>query len=276
MGTTATGTPAGSDNSQGGTPAGTTSGTAGTPGTGTGGTGGGTGTPSGTGQGGSAGTLDRSKLAEPLRNLSEEQLNSVVDTMFQALSRREAAAPPTSDAPPPARQPDPEPNWNEYFDPASDKFNPKVAMAEFVERNYAPLIGDISRRAVQGSFARFREEFPDFKDYEGDISKALQASGIANPSDAQITGVYFAAKGQRAALAERNARTKAQSSPPPSAASTQDDLPKETPLDDDEKVVARRLFPNATDPEKAYRDYARRLDQQDTTMKVPMGGGVKR
>lgn len=275
MGTTATGTPGGSNGTESGTPAGTAPGAAGATGAGTGGTGGGTGTPAGSGQGGGTGTLDRSKLAEPLRNLSEEQLNSVVDTMFQALSRREASGTPPTEAPPP-RQPDPEPNWNEYFDPASDKFNPKAAMAQFVERNYAPLIGDISRRAVQGSFVKFREEFPDFKDYEGDVSKALQTSGIANPSDAQIMGVYFAAKGQRAALEERNKRTKAQSSPPPSAANVQDDKPTEAPLDDDEKVVARRLFPNATDPEKMYRDYAKRLEQADTTMKVPMGGGVRR
>ena len=268
----------------GGSPAGTegagqdpTQGGSSTPGqpTGAGAPGAGEGAGAGQGTGTGSGSLDRSKLSEPLRHLSEEQLNSVVDTLFAAVSRKGAGEPaaPAEPAPPP---PPTNEDYKDLFDPASEKFNPAAAISDIVQRNYGGVIRDISRNATRAVFGRFREEFSDFKEFERDIEQALQASGVVNPTDAQIQGVYFAAKGQRAALKERQDRAAALRAPAPSPAANREDVPREEPLEDEEKLVARRMFPNAQDPEKAYREYARKLDQQDTTMKVPMGGGNRR
>lgn len=228
----------------------------------------------GQGQGAGGGSLDRSKLSEPLRNLNEDQINQVVETLFTAVSRRGAdAAPPPRAEEPPAPTAD---DYKEMFDPSSERFNPAAAIADVVQRNYGGLIRDIGQRATTAVYSRYREEYPDFKEYEKEVSQALQASGVVNPTDAQIQGVYFAAKGQRAALKERQARAAAASAPAPSPANMRGEVPREEPLDDEEKLVARRMFPNAQDPEKAYREYARKLDAQETTMKVPFGGGNKR
>lgn len=229
------------------------------------------------GAGAGGGSFDRTKLSPALQNLSEEQINGLVDTMFSAIANRAGGGEPPAAAAQQQQASDPEPDYREYFDPGSDKFNPKAAVADMVQRNYGGLIRDIGQRAVTGTFGRFREEYPDFKDFEKDITQALANTGVVNPTDQQITALYFTAKGQRAAVSERAARAKQQASPPPSApAIGSDHAPREVPLDEDEKRVARRMFPNAQDPEKAYREHATRLESGQTTMKVPMGGGVRR
>lgn len=283
MGTSATEGTGGAAGQSGGAAGGSAAGSGASGAAGAGAQGGAGGQP-GSGEGSGKPALDRTKLSPALQNLSEEQINSVVDTMFSALASRSSGSvddgaggggspPPSSGTPEPPAEPD----YKELFDPQSDKFNPKGAVADIVARNYGKLIGDISTRATTGQFMRFREEYPDFKDFEGDIQSTLKKSGAINPTDEQIIGVYYAAKGMRQTQRERQDRaTASQRGTPPGPADTRDERPKQRSLDEDEKAVARRMFSHKEDPEKAYLEYAEKLEKGDTTMKVPLSSGVRR
>lgn len=243
---------------------------------GTGGTPPGTGTPGdGSGGGGSAPPIiDRSKLSPVLRALSEEQINGLVDEMVGIIATRKPVA--TTDAgaatAPPA--PAPKPDYKEMFDPTSEKFNPEAAVADIAQRNYGGLISDIGRNASEGVFSQFRETYHDFKEYEQDVRKILKDSGVNAPNATQINTLYFAAKGQRITSRELADRAAARTAPPSAPKPT--DKPAVAPLDVEEVRIARRMFPDSQDPEADYRTYAARLETGDTTMKVPLSGGVKR
>jgi hypothetical protein len=196
-------------------------------------------------------------------------MNELVDTLVQTIAARRE---PERRAPEPVK-PEPAPDYREMFDPNSDKFNPQAAVADITQRNYGSLINDISGRANEGMYMRFREEYPDFKEFEPDIRKLLTDSRQNNPSPEQINGLYFAAKGYRSTMKEKQDRETLRTKPP---APAKKEEATEEPLDVDEVKVAKRMFSRSENPEKAYREYVKKLDQQDTTMKVPLSGGVKR
>lgn len=246
----------------------------GTAGAGTGTAAAGQGTPgAGAGAGGgSAVAIDQEQLSPILKGKSASELNELVDTMVRVIAERKQ--PPAGEAPPPPPKPEPEPNYNELMDPASPNYNPRAAVLDMVQRNFGGVIADISSRANEGVMMQFRDAYPDFKEYEGDIRKLLSEQRIVNPSPQQINGLYLAAKGWKVTRDEIQARERLRTQPP--SPPKNDDVPIEEPLEPGEEEVARVTFRNEPDPIKAYRDYVKRMDSGDTTMKVPLSGGKRR
>lgn len=231
-----------------------------------------------TGSEGGGAALDRSKLNPILRNMSETEVNDLVDSMVQAINAKGGApAGPSSAAGGSQTPPTPvaDPDYREMFDPSSDKFDPGAAVKHIAEKNFGPLVRDVASSATEGLYGQFRERFPDFKDHERDIRQMLQNGNVVAPTSNQVYQLYTSVKGHKATQKELQARESARTAPP-SPPIVNDDKKKAEPLDEFEKTVARRMFPDAQDPEAAYRDYAERLDSGNSTMKVPLSGGVRR
>lgn len=233
------------------------------------------GTPPGTqppGAGSPPPGLDKTKLNPILQGMeNEEQINDLFSTMMDTIRSRQAP-PQNREVPPPPVAP-PEPDYKAMMDPNSDQYNPRAAVLDITARNYGGVMTDISTRANEGLFLRFRDEFSDFKEHEADIRELLKSQPNLVPDAKQIAGLYYAAKGYRQTLKEKqdqHQRTRAPSPP------VLDEPVKAKPLPDDEARVARSMFRHEQDPEAAYRTYVDRLENGDTTMKVPLSGGTKR
>ena len=161
------------------------------------------------------------------------------------------------------------------LDPNSEQFSPTKAFAMYVERQYGGFLGDLNSRSVRAMYSNFRNEFPDFKEYEADIETALANVPPNQVSDRLVLQQYFSAKGIRQTQKERAeaAKLKGQSTLPP----TPTPAAKVVELSQHEKAVAVKMFPDKQDPEAEYRKYAA-LDADDgegLSMKVPIGGGKK-
>jgi hypothetical protein len=244
---------------------------------------GGPGTPPGTGapgneggEGGGSAGLDRSKLPSFMRNMNETEIGEMVDTMVAAIANnRSGGGGGPSDQQVPRPEPPAKPDYKRLMDPQDDQYNPEAAMADFVRRNYGSVVADISDRANEGLYSQFRNEYPDFKEFESDIrrlAKEAQNQGVVVNSE-NIGQTYFILKGRKTAQKERQDRETARTRPPSPPVSEDRTEP---PLSPGEEKIARRMFRNSPDPVKSYREYAAKVTSGQTTLKVPLSGGVRR
>lgn len=266
-------------------------GTGGTGGAGAAGAGAAAGGAAGAGAGSAAGgaaggTLDKSKLPPVLRNLNEEQIADVWDTVFNAARAnarndqgRDTSGVPSHARPTPAPAPTPptmeqlNAAYKDYLDPTSDKFNPSAVFQDFIQRNYGGLLGGINKRSVEALYGNFRNQFADFKDYEGDINTVLANREPSSLSENDVLGAYYAAKGYRSTEKERQAANQPRTAAP--SPKPEDDVNNQpgNKLTDMEKTIARSLYPNEADPYKKYAEDAGVLTTNE--LSVPIGGGKK-
>lgn len=207
--------------------------------------------------------------------MSPGEITELFETMATTIRTVSHNPAPASQAPappaPPAKKSRTKEEWKVLLDPNSEQFDPESVVTEIAERNYGKVMGEINGRAIRGLFGNFRNEFPDFQDYEQDIAKAFAASDPASISEAQVLQAYFTAKGMKTTLKEKQAarqKTTTTHAPTPGAG----EAPKEAELTDVEKTVAKRMFRRSDNPEKDYRKFLK-LDEEGFTMKVPVGGG---
>lgn len=255
--------------------------------------GGGGGSPDKSGAAGGAGgagegkEFDRSKLHPSLRGMSPEEMTDLFETMATSLrtvqARGAGGGVDTSGVPEHARRPEPPkpppaPTKEEYqamLDPHSDKFDPEAAFRAFAERNYGHMFGEVNVRSIKGMFGQFREQLPDFKDYEAEIVQSLTNSGkpATALTEQDVLNTYFGVKGMKMTVKERQeAAKKTASTLPPSPAT---DTKKEPELTDIEVEVANKMFRRIPKQEDRVKEYKKFLgfDEGGVTMKVPIGGG---
>lgn len=222
--------------------------------------------------------FDRAKLHPALRGMTPEEITGLFEEMAAGMRTMAArggqpgdgsrAAPPP--APPTPTGPTQE-ELKELFDPNSDKFNPERAVVALANKNFGKLIGDVNMRSVRGTFSTFRNEFPDFGEHEADILESLKGRDPSTVTDQDILSGYLMVKGlkvtqkERAEAAKRKGATTV--APTPKAET------KEIQLTEEEVGVARRMFRNAPDPLKAYREWVAK--DGDMTLTVPLGGGKR-
>lgn len=239
-------------------------------------------------EGGAGGAFDRGKLHPALRDMPPEQITELFETMAAGLRGAQAkpGEPDYSGIPAHAR-PAPEPKapepiaketYKELLDPSSEKFDPEKAFSLYAEKNYGRLFGDVNLRSIKGMFGQFRDQLPDFKDFEQEVTESLQAQVKAGKQASQMTegdvlNTYFLVKGARTTLKERQAAaSKSATTLAPSAA----EPAKKTPeLSELEVEVANRMFRRIPDPAKRLEEYKKfaGYDEGGMTMKVPVGGG---
>lgn len=250
------------------------------PPTGEGGQGGGEGTPTITP---AATEFDRGRLHPALRDMAPEEITELFETMAGTLRTVQANRPAdTSGIPeharapePPKREPVTKDRYKELLDPSSDSFDPESAFRVFAEQNYGQLFGDINARTIRGLYGTFRTEFDDFKDYESDITQALQGRDPATLTERDVLNTYLGAKGLRLTMKERAEKGKksATTVPPTPPA---DGQKKEVELSDLEVEVANKMFRRIKDPAKRieeYKKFAAADDGAGMSVKVPTGGG---
>lgn len=218
-------------------------------------------------QGSDKATLDRSKLNPVLQTLEPEQLNELFNTLLTGLQR-----PPAAEAvPTPVPEPKPldKAALKEMMDPTSDKFDPEKAVGMIADRNYRPLIGEINKRALSGTFARFGREFPDFDQAVPEIEKTFKGRDPTTISEADVFGVYLTWKGLQIVQKEQaeKAKQKGATTVQPSAPKVETGKVELTEL---ETNVAKRMFPNSKNP---VADYVAAREKMDSGMqlKVPTG-----
>jgi hypothetical protein len=217
--------------------------------------------------------------------MSPEEITDVLETMsttIRTLQTRgtgaDSGVPAHARPPEPPKRPEPpsKDQYKELLDPASESFDPERAFRAFAEANYGQLVGDINARTIRGLYGTFRSEFPDFKDYEVDITTALQGRPAAELTEQDVLHTYLAAKGLRMTQRERAERAKAAATTmPPSP--PDGGKPKEVELSALEQEVAHRMFKRIADPQerlKRYRAFAAK-DEEGMTLSVPIGGGKK-
>lgn len=216
--------------------------------------------------------------------MKPEEITELFETM--ATSLRTVQGQPRVDAsgvPEHARQPEPkkppEPVTKEKYkallDPDSEEFNPEEAFKLYADRNYGGLIGDVNLRSIKGMYGQFRDQLPDFKDYEQEITQSLSQNGkpAAQITEQDVLNTYFGVKGMRTTLKERQANAGKSNTTlvpsPPAPPATPDEL-SEVELE-----VADRMFrriPKKEDRIKEYKKFAG-YDEGGMTMKVPVGDG---
>lgn len=243
---------------------------------GTGGGNGGGGAPPSGGAAGAAGSpagLDRSKLNPVLAALDEQQLNEAFDAMFQAArangDRVRGSEPSREEAPPAPKLPTAE-EIRRKFDPNDELFDPMSVIQQYTEAQYGPLLTGIAGRTTANMIANFRQQIPDFVDYEADVLRVLQGTDPRTLTTEQVVGAYYAAKGARITQKEIEERRKPPKTSEPSPRH-EDGEPK-VKLTPEEQTAARKLFRHAADPEAAYIK-AQSLVTGDFEVKVPLGGG---
>lgn len=240
--------------------------TQGTPGA-TGSTDPGTGTTGdGTPPAGGTSGLDRTRLDPRLAHLNEGEINSVFNTMMEAIATRSGApAAPAAPAAPPAPPPDLRPR----FDPNDPNYDPEGAVREIFTRNYGPLANDIATRANEAVYMNYRSQYPDFHKFEKDVRSALNAAGTPG-SPEQIGSLYFAFKGQEITRREAADRHAASTQPP---APPRREEPQAVALSAEEERVARILYRNHVDPIGEYRKDLDRINSGPVVMKVKLSDG---
>jgi hypothetical protein len=234
--------------------------------------------------------FDRTKLHPALRDMAPEEITELFETMAGTL--RTVQSRPTggqglldtSGVPAHARTPEPpakptplsKDKYKELLDPSSEAFDPETAFRAFAQQNYGDLVGDINARSIRGLYGTFRTEFPDFKDYEADVTTALQGRDPALLTERDVLNTYLAAKGLRVTLKERQDRGKQSATTLPPTAPASPDLKKEIELSDLEVEVANKMFRRIKDPTARiaeYKKFAARDDGGSMTVRVPVGGG---
>lgn len=237
--------------------------------------------------GGAGGSeFDRGKLHPALRDMKPEEITELFETMATSLrtvQSRAAAREDVSGVPAHARPPEPpkppEPiakeTYKKLLDPTSEEFDPETAFKAFAERNYGQLFGDVNLRSIKGMYGQFRDQLPDFKEFETEITHALSQTGkpAAQITEQDVLSTYFGVKGMKMTLKERQASAgKAATTLPPSPIKQ---VEKSADLSDVELEVADRMFrriPLKEDRIKKYKEFAK-FDEGGMTMKVPVGGG---
>lgn len=207
--------------------------------------------------------LDRAKLPALLRGMSEEQIGETFDTLFNAVRQpREPAVAPKVEPPKPKMTDE---DLRKRFDTTSDDFNPRAALADFVQENYGGLITDISRKANEGMKAAVRGMIPDFQEHEADIDAAL-ANVDPNQINQQVmVDTYLRVVGAKALKGKLADRAK-----PPKTVEPRpkpDDAPAQ--LSAEEQTVARVMFRNAADPIAEYHKALKMMGESGVTVKVP-------
>lgn len=220
--------------------------------------------------------------------MSPTEITELFETMatsLKTIQHPSAGREDVSGIPEHARQPEPvkppEPLAKELLkkllDPSSDDFNPEEAFRLYAEKNYGRLFGDVNLRSIKGMFGQFRDQLPDFKDFEQEVTDSLQAQvkagkPAAQMSEGDVLNTYFLVKGARMTLKERQtAAGKAATTLQPTPKETEKKTPE---LTDVELEVADRMFrriPNREDRIKKYKEFAK--FDEGITMKVPVGGG---
>lgn len=239
---------------------------------------------------GGAAQFDRGKLHPALRDMAPEEITELFETMAGTLRTvqsqprggdggiLDSSGVPAHARPveTPKKEPVTKEKYKEMLDPSSEQFDPEGAFRSFAEQNYGQLFGDINARSIRGLYGHFRTEFPDFKDYEADITKAMEGRDPATISERDLLNTYLAAKGLRATLKERQERgSRAATTLPPSAPAAPG-APKEIELSDLEVEIAHKMFRRIKDPTARiaeYKKFAARDDGGGMSVKVPTGGG---
>lgn len=219
--------------------------------------------------------FDREKLHPILRDMTPEQINDLMDTMATGLKSvgRPASERPREEEPKAPEPPKPPGDMKDLLNPQSEHYNPEAALDYVVRKNYGGVVRDIGTRTINSTLAIYKQELPDFGDYEEDIRKALKGMDPTAVTDAQIMGMYFQAKGIKMTAKERTERAKKSGATtvPPSAPKV-DTETKE--LAEIEVEVAQRMFRRAADPVAEYKKYLKQLEGSPE-MKVPVGAGKK-
>lgn len=245
--------------------------------------------------GGAPAGIDRKDLHPALRDMTGAQITELFESMAGALrgSAGNAGGQPPANMEPPLGMPahanvPPPPireqpkrltkeQMREFFDPNSDKFDPQAAVIAVAQENFGSLIGDINRRSIAGLFGMFRQNIPDFQEYEADISTALQGRDPATITERDVLDTFLRAKGLKATLKERAERAARSATTVPPTPKNPDE-PKEPELDALELQVANQMFRKEESGEKRikmYKEWKKRDEKGELTMKVPVGGGKK-
>lgn len=234
------------------------------------------GSKSGEGGGKVAGAFDREALDPALRSLDPEQINGLFTTLVTGL--REAGRPAAAAPAKVEEVPDlTDAELKEFFDPASDKFNPRAAIARIAEKNYGPLLSDIGNRATAGIYTKIATEYPDFKNYQAKVADALSQRDPRTLSEEVIFGTYLTLKGLSVVQEDRKKAGRTAGTETiidKSGKSADGDEEADIELTTVEKDVAKRMFPNATDPVAAYKAALTKYQTRDT-VKVPTGRNAK-
>lgn len=232
------------------------------------------------------GEFDRAKLHPALRDMRPEEITELFETMANTIRtvqerpapRDISGVPEHARVPPPPRREEPPPEklreqYKELLDPASEKFDPETAFRDFANRNYGKLFGDINARSIRGLFGSFRAQLPDFKDHEDDVMEALKTRDPTTLTEQDVLSTYFAVKGMKATIKERQAAAKAATTVPPTP---KEPGKKEVELSDLEVTVAERMFKHIPDRKKRVEEYRKFAGYEEgISMTVPVGGGKK-
>lgn len=164
--------------------------------------------------------------------------------------------------------------YKKLLDPNSEEFDPEAAFKAYAERNYGQLFGDVNLRSIRGMYGTFRDQLPDFKDYEAEITQTLQNNGkpSAQITEQDVLNAYFGVKGMKMTLKERQANAgKTATTLPPSPPK---EPTKSTELSEVELEVADRMFRRFPKKEDRIAQYKKFAGYEDgMTMKVPVGAG---
>ena len=218
--------------------------------------------------------------------MKPEEITELFETMATSLRTVQSREVDASGIPAHARQPEapkkPEPvskeTYKKLLDPNSEEYDPEAAFKLYAERNYGQLFGDVNLRSIRGMFGNFRDQLPDFKDFEAEVTASLQEQVKAGKPASQMTegdvlNTYFLVKGAKMTLKERQAA--ANKSTTTVTPSTQVTEKKEPELSEVEEEVANRMFRRIPDRAKRIAEYKKfaGYDEGGMTMKVPVGGG---
>ena len=215
--------------------------------------------------------FDRTKLNPVLRSLDEEELNQVFDTLLQTVRQGPSNQPQSVQAP--IAPPEPEPDYKELLDPNSEQFNPQAAFQGFVKKNYGTLLGDINQRSLDSVFLNMAQQFPDFREHEGDIRNILKQRDPLSLTQMDVLGTYYAVKGAKVTNEQlKQKRTAAAASTVTPTPSAPKEHQPEIQISAVEQQIAARMFPRAKDPVAEYKKYLK-SDREGFEMKVPIGGG---
>jgi hypothetical protein len=212
--------------------------------------------------------IDRSKLPALIRDMPEEQIGEVFNTMLEAVMNKggsnggrdmsgvpEHARPVAPAAP---KQPTKE-EFKKMLDPNDEGFNPEAAFKMFVDANYGGLINDIGRNASAGLKVSLRNRFKDFGTYEADVDKVLSRIPAAQVNEDLIINTYFQVKGYRATETEMREAARPPKTVEPSPARV--DSSAATQFNDEETAVAKVMFPGAADPVAELRKAQALMDK---------------
>lgn len=235
------------------------------------------GSKSGEGAGKGTGTFDREALDPALRSLDPEQINGLFTTLVTGL-REAGRAAPAAEVKKVDEIPDlTDAELKEFFDPASEKFNPRAAIARLAEKNYGPILSDIGNRATVGIYNKIGTEYPDFKNFQAKVQEALAQRDPRTLSEEVIFGTYLTLKGLSVVQEDRKKAGRTAGTETiidKSGKSADGDEEADIELTAVEKDVAKRMFPNATDPVATYKAALTKYQTRDT-VKVPVGRNAK-